>query len=373
MMFRLVLMSSAVMSFLTFAGVQAHELRPAVADVTVTASEVKVELLLAVEPLLAGIDLTEVMNTDDSPQAIIYDQLRSLSDANLADLIRQEWPSLSQGLLIEGGGTFRLQNIEVVPETNLDLPRDTMLTMYADLPMGNDPVALGWIARNGGLVVRHGTGENAYAAFLKGGELSAPIPRNGFVNEAKVKVFWSFIVEGFEHIIPKGLDHILFVVGLFLFSLAWRPLLLQITTFTLAHTATLGLSTLSIITIHDSQMWLVEALIAASISYVAIENILRPKLGWWRIVIVFIFGLLHGLGFASVLQDIGLTQGQFVSSLVAFNIGVEFGQLAVIALAFTTLALPFGRFALYKTVVVIPCSLGIAIVGVWWVFERVFL
>jgi hypothetical protein len=79
------------------------------------------------------------------------------------------------------------------------------------------------------------------------------------------------------------------------------------------------------------------------------------------------------LGFASVLQDIGLTQGQFVSSLVAFNIGVEFGQLAVIALAFTTLALPFGRFALYKTVVVIPCSLGIAIVGVWWVFERVFL
>ena len=134
MMFRLVLMSSVVMSFLTFAGVQAHELRPAVADVTVTASEVKVELLLAVEPLLAGIDLTEVMNTDDSPQAIIYDQLRSLSDANLADLIRQEWPSLSQGLLIEGGGTFRLQNIEVVPETNLDLPRDTMLTMYADLP-----------------------------------------------------------------------------------------------------------------------------------------------------------------------------------------------------------------------------------------------
>ena len=96
-----------------------------------------------------------------------------------------------------------MKNIQVVPETNLDLPRDTMLTMYADLPIGDDPVALGWIARNGGLVVRHGIGENAYAAFLKGGKLSAPIPRNGFVNESKVKVFWSFIVEGFEHINPK--------------------------------------------------------------------------------------------------------------------------------------------------------------------------
>ena len=133
------------------------------------------------------------------------------------------------------------------------------------------------------------------------------------------------------------------------------------------------LSTLSIITIHDSQMWLVEALIAASISYVAIENILRPKLGWWRIVIVFLFGLLHGLGFASVLGDLGLTQGQFVLSLVAFNIGVEFGQLTVIALAFTLLAMPFGRFALYQTGVVVPCALGIAIVGVWWTLERVFL
>jgi len=142
-------------------------------------------------------------------------------------------------------------------------------------------------------------------------------------------VFWRFVVEGFEHIIPKGLDHILFVFGLFLFSLAWRPLLAQITAFTLAHTVTLGLATLSVITIPTAQMWLIEALIAISIAYVAIENILRPKLGWWRIVVVFGFGLLHGLGFASVLGNLGLAQGQFVLSLIAFNIGVEFGQLTV--------------------------------------------
>ena len=372
-MWRLALMSSLVVSLLTLTGVHAHELRPAIADVTMTKTKVKIELLLTVETLLAGIDLTEVINTDDAPEAIIYDQLRSLTDTELENLVSKEWPSLAQGLLIEGGGSFKLNNIEVIPESNLDLPRDTKLTILVDLPMNDDPVAFGWVARNGGLVVRHGTGDNAYAAFLNGGELSAPIPRAGFVDETKAQVFWRFMVEGIKHIIPRGLDHILFVFGLFLFSLAWRPLLSQITTFTLAHTVTLGLSTLNFITIPASQMWLVEALIAISIAYVAIENILRPKLGWWRILVVFGFGLLHGLGFASVLGDLGLAQGQFILSLVAFNIGVEFGQLAVIAAAFMLLALPFGRFTQYRKFIVFPCSLVIAIVGIYWAFERVFL
>ena len=373
MMWRLALVSSLAVSFLAFTGVHAHELRPAIADVTMTKTKVKIELLLTVETLLAGIDLTEVMNTDDAPQAIIYDQLRSLTDTELASLVSKEWPSLAQGLLIEGGGSFELNNIEVIPETNLDLPRDTKLTIQVDLPMNDNPVVFGWVAQNGGLVVRHGIGDNAYAAFLTGGEMSAPLPRAGFVDETKVQVFWRFLVEGIQHIIPKGLDHILFVFGLFLFSLAWRPLLSQITTFTLAHTVTLGLSTLNFITIPASQMWLIEALIAISIAYVAIENILRPKLGWWRIVVVFLFGLLHGLGFASVLGDLGLAQGQFILSLVAFNIGVEFGQLTVVAIAFIFLALPFGRSIQYRKVVVFPCSLAIAIIGIYWFFERALL
>jgi hypothetical protein len=120
-------------------------------------------------------------------------------------------------------------------------------------------------------------------------------------------------------------------------------------------------------------MWLVEALIAISIAYVAVENILRPKLGWWRILVVFGFGLLHGLGFASVLGDLGLAQGQFILSLIAFNIGVELGQLAVIAAAFVLFALPLGRSAMYRPVVVIPGSLAIAFVGLWWAFERSFM
>ena len=374
MVCRFVLMSSALVILLAFSGPsQAHELRPAVANVTVTQSKIQVELQLTVETLLAGIDVTEVMDTDEAPQAETYDQLRGLTDVALAELVRAEWPLFASGLLIEGAGLPKLTGVNVISEPNLDLPRDTILMLQADLPPGNGAASLGWIAQNGGLVVRHGDGNNAYAAFLEGGEMSARLPRDGAVDESAAAVFWRFVVEGVEHIIPKGLDHILFVFGLFLFSLAWRPLLAQITAFTLAHTVTLGLATLSVITIPPTQIWLVETLIAISIAYVAIENILRPKLGWWRIVVVFGFGLLHGLGFASVLGNLGLAQGQFVLSLIAFNVGVEFGQLAVIGMAFILLALPLGRTNFYRNIVVVPCSLGIAIVGVWWAIERSFL
>ena len=374
MVCRFALMSSVFVGLLLITcGAQAHELRPAVADVAIAQSQMEVELQVTVESLLAGIDHTQVMDTDEAPQAKTYDRLRGLPDQALMELVRAEWPMLARGFLVEGAGPLNLVGVEVIAEPNLDLPRDTILTMQAVLSLGNGPVALGWVAQNGGLVVRHGDSETAYAAFLEGGELSAPLPREGAVQESTAAVFWRFVVEGFEHIIPKGLDHILFVFGLFLFSLAWRPLLAQITAFTLAHTATLGLATLSVITIPATQMWLVEALIAISIAYVAIENILRPKLGWWRVVVVFGFGLLHGLGFASVLGDLGLAQGQFILSLIAFNVGVEFGQLSVVAVAFMLLALPFGRARLYRQIIVVPCSLGIAIIGIWWAIERSFL
>ena len=127
------------------------------------------------------------------------------------------------------------------------------------------------------------------------------------------------------------------------------------------------------IVIQPGQMWLVEALIAISIAYVAIENIFQSKLGWWRIVVVFCFGLLHGLGFASVLGDLGLAQGQFILSLIAFNIGVELGQLAIIASALIILTLPFGRSQRYRKLVVIPGSVVIAGIGLWWAIERIFL
>ena len=373
MVFCFALMSSCFMGVFGITGqVWGHEMRPAVAQVTVTQSNIEIALRLTAETVLAGIDQSRVSDTNEAPEAGVYERLRALSDQALADLIKQRWPELQTGLLLVGAGVADLVRVDVIAEPNLDLPRDTLILLRAELVAGQGPVSFGWVAENGALVVRHGSGADAYAAFLEGGKMSAPLPRLDAMAETMGAVFLRFVMDGIEHIIPKGLDHILFVLGLFLFSRAWRPLLAQISAFTLAHTVTLGLATLSIITIPATQMWLVEALIAVSIAYVAIENILRPKMGWWRIAVVFGFGLLHGLGCASVLSELGLVQGQFILSLVAFNMGVELGQLGVIAVAFVILTLPFDRGSLHRNLVVIPVSVAIAIVGLWWAIERSF-
>jgi len=114
--------------------------------------------------------------------------------------------------------------------------------------------------------------------------------------------FWIFIKAGVQHIIPKGLDHILFVLGLFFSSLLLGSLLWQITAFTLAHTITLALAALGLLQIPSS---IVEPIIALSIAWIAIENCVFKKPKKWNPFVVFCFGLLHGLGFAAVLTVYG--------------------------------------------------------------------
>jgi len=181
--------------------------------------------------------------------------------------------------------------------------------------------------------------------------------------------FFLFTKAGVEHIIPKGLDHILFVLGLFFSSLLFRPLLWQVTAFTLAHTITLALAALGFVQIPAT---IVEPLIALSIVWIAIENCVFKKPSNWRPAIVFCFGLLHGLGFAVVLGEYGLPEGNLITSLLAFNIGVEIGQLLVL-LAAAALVWFIMRKPWYRQRIQIPVSIGIAVVGLFWFIERVFL
>ena len=175
---------------------------------------------------------------------------------------------------------------------------------------------------------------------------------------------------GFTHILPKGLDHILFVLGLFLLSARWKPLLIQVTSFTLAHTATLSLSMYGIASVPTI---IVEPLIALSIVYVGLENVMTKELKHWRPFLVFLFGLFHGLGFAGVLGEVGIPEPFFLESLIAFNLGVELGQLVVIGIAYLLVGWIFSRRSWYRMAVVIPGSLTISLIGVWWVYERVVL
>lgn len=352
----------------------AHEVRPAVADVAVGGEVVDVTIRLTLEPLLAGMDLANLQDTNDSPLAGQYDALRADDPAALTAALQAAWPLLSARFFIKAGETMLMPSIVSVsvPDVgDITLPRDTILVLRADLPADGTPVQVGWDADFGSIAVRQAGGDiNSYAALLSGGALSEPLPRAALASDTAGGVFARYIVSGFEHIIPKGLDHILFVLGLFFFALRLRPLLLQVTAFTLAHTITLALASLKIVTIPAT---VVEPLIAASIVYVAVENIIGGRIGAVRVAVVFVFGLLHGLGFASVLGDVGLQDSRFVVGLIGFNIGVELGQLAVIAAAFVLLGVPFGRKPWFRNRIAIPASCVIAAIGAWWTFERVFL
>jgi HupE / UreJ protein len=176
-----------------------------------------------------------------------------------------------------------------------------------------------------------------------------------------------FLKLGFTHILPEGLDHILFVLGLFFFSTLLRPLLLQVTAFTIAHSITLGLSLLGIFSLPSR---LVEPLIALSIAVVALENIFFRKMRPSRFLVVFGFGLVHGLGFAGVLKGLGLPENQFLKVLVSFNLGVEGGQLAVIGIAALLTGWMWKKPWYFKRVVV-PVSALIAAIGLFWFVQRI--
>ncbi len=185
----------------------------------------------------------------------------------------------------------------------------------------------------------------------------------------RVKVGTRYLNFGFEHILPKGLDHILFVLALFLLSIKFSYLLWQVTAFTIAHSITLGLSIYGYVSLSSA---VVEPLIALSIVFVAFENLMTSRLNPWRPVVVFIFGLLHGLGFAGVLSELGLPRGDFLTALVMFNVGVELGQLTVIGSAYLFLGWFISK-SWYRKFVIFPASLVIAVTGAYWTIERVFL
>lgn len=180
-------------------------------------------------------------------------------------------------------------------------------------------------------------------------------------------LFPRYVKMGFLHIVPEGLDHILFVLGLFLLSTRMKDLLKQVTAFTVAHSLTLALSLYGVIRLSSS---IVEPVIALSIVFVAVENIFTTKMHKWRVGVVFLFGLVHGLGFASALRDAGLARGDFLTALVGFNGGVELGQLSVVAAAFLLVGW-FRSNQRYRPMVAVPASLVIAVIAAFWAVQRI--
>lgn len=179
--------------------------------------------------------------------------------------------------------------------------------------------------------------------------------------------FGGWVHSGFLHVLPLGLDHMLFIVGLFLMVPKWKPLMWQSLLFTLSHSITLALCVLGWVHL-DSK--LVEILIAFSIAFIGVENLLARKVGKLRFFLVFGFGLIHGMGFASVMADKvkGIPHAQLTRPLLGFNIGVELAQITVLAAAF----LLFWPLKNHTGKAQTAGSVIVALAGAGWMIERIW-
>ena len=414
----------------------AHEVLPSIGDMREVDGQVTFEIRANLESFIAGINLTETADTNESAQAATYDELRALTPEALAAQFTAFWPQMAAGITLTADGAPlapELTGVRVEAIGNVEVVRPSIFEFRAELPAGAQTLQIGWGPEFGVLVLRQMDVPAPYDGYLEAGALSDNIPLAGGGQATGWQTFVDYIPVGFDHIVPKGLDHILFVLGLFFLAARMRPLLIQISLFTLAHTITLALAALGLVNLPGS---IVEPLIAASIVFVAVENIWAKGISKWRPYVIFGFGLLHGLGFASVLGEFGLPESTFVAALIGFNVGVEVGQLAVISVMFlcvwqvvridrganevgqgfavyavllvAAIALaalnPAGLagalenhvwlfagplaaiFALsmaaihfrdhqeaYRRLVAVPASVAIACVGAYWFVERVFL
>ena len=269
-------------------------------------------------------------------------------------------------VLLVDGHEVRAESVDyVAPPT-----KDSLATFRLKGRMPRHAATLRWLYGLVGdpypLEIRQPDGSTTIE-WIRGTDWSGTIDlTKSFARPTRWEIARQYLILGYTHILPKGRDHILFVLGIFLLSPRLKTMLLQVTAFTIAHSITLGLSIYGVVSLPSR---IVEPLIAFSIAYVAIENLLTRELKPWRLALVFMFGLLHGLGFAGVLRELGLPRDEFLTGLLTFNLGVEGGQLTVILVALIVVA-PFVKRSWYRQRVVIPASVVVAAIAIYWTIRR---
>ena len=358
--------------------VRADVVKPALIEITAsTTNEVEIEIRASIEALLTGIN-GRYTNTTEAPTAEQYDYLRELDSAALTRRFTEFYPVLLDGVRLTTGQDqvlLSVDRVEIPPPGYTKVPRNSVIYLSGTLDRQASELVWYYPAKFGDHATRVRQVDPAQDLWhwsshqwIKEDVPTQPYDLTAvFTKPTVLDLAKTYIGSGFNHIIPAGLDHIVFVIGLFLFSSKWRPLIWQVTMFTAAHSITLALGMLNWINLPSS---LVEPLIALSIAYIAFENIFSKGLSRYRLQWVFAFGLLHGLGFASVLNEFGMPREAFGLALAFFNVGVEIGQLAVIAACFVLVRVWFKSEVLYRTWVVLPGSALIGMVGLYWLVDR---
>lgn len=354
--------------------------KPALVEISVFSDgRVGIEIRTSIEALLTGID-GRYQNTQDAPNSEQYDALRVLGPDELREQFTPFHATLLGGVnLLVDGVSIPLQMgvIDIAPPGYTKVPRASVIRLAGTVPGGSTSLRWYYPPRFGDQAVRvrqvdEERGEYHWSSYqwIKDDKLSEPFS----LTEVFAKpTFWSvgssYLNAGFLHIVPKGLDHVLFILGVFLITMRLRPLLIQITMFTVAHSLTLSLGVLGYVNIPPQ---VVEPLIALSIAYVAFENLASDRLSRFRLPVIFGFGLLHGLGFASVLAEFGLPEGLYFAALFWFNVGVEFAQIGLLVAAYLGITVWFSCPEAYRRYVVLPGSLAIGGVSAYWMAERIF-
>lgn len=363
------------------AAVSADVVKPALVEISVnTGGTYSVEIRASIEALLTGIN-TRYRNTQDAPNAEEYDALRVMEaeDLQLAfEPFTQRFTEEIRLLFDDQAVPLTVTRVEIPEPGYTKVPRISVIYLEGKIARSVQSVRWYYPQAFGDNAVRVRQVDEVNEKWhwsdwqwLRRDEPSAPFSLTEVFTEQPVTaVIKTYLAAGFDHILPRGMDHILFILGIFLLSTQMRPLLWQITMFTVAHTITLGLSMSGIFSL---PAYIVEPLIALSIAWIGIENIFARTLHKGRLALVFGFGLLHGMGFASMLKDFGMPDHAFFTALFSFNIGVELGQLAIITLAFLAVGLWFADRAWYRQVVVVSGSLAIAAVGLYWTYDRIMI
>ena len=366
---------------LPVSNLSADVVKPALVEINIDKERaVNIEVRASIEALLTGIN-AQYKNTQDAPTAEEYDDYRKMPSDDLQLAFESFRQTFLRSVFLQAGNEkimLAIAAVEIPPTGYTKVPRISVIKLTGQLPGKADSVQWYYPAKFGdnAVRVRQIDAENqqwhwSQWQWLRNDEVSDSFSLTEIVaSQSTLEVIASYITIGFEHIVPKGLDHILFILGLFLLSTHLKPLLWQVTMFTVAHTITLALSMNNIVELPAN---VVEPLIALSIAYVGVENILARSLHRSRLFLVFLFGLLHGLGFAGVLSDFGMPSDDFALALISFNVGVEFGQLAVILIAFILLRPWFKNQLIYRKIVVVPGSMFISVVGFYWFLERLEL
>ena len=373
--FFLLIIFSLKAFFIFFASqVSSHELSPNIINLQIDKKRISIELTINLEAYLAGVDFSILDNTNDHDNETYYKTLRKLNNSELTKIFLKNWDKfVSLFSIVSEDGTklnnFNFSKIDTEDIDNTEVSRLSNIYFFVE-NQGMKPVTFQASRILGEIIFRQTGVENGVTQFLLPGEKSQVISAKNGKPLDWIDTFLDYIPVGFSHILPKGLDHILFVLGLLFLTPKVYPLLIQISIFTLAHTITLAISSLKIIDISSA---IIEPLIAASIIYVAIENFFNSSLTKYRSIIIFFFGLLHGLGFASILSSFGLPGTNFIWALVGFNVGVEIGQLTIILAFYTIFIYWIKTKNYYRKYISIPGSLIIAVFGTFWFLERTLL